>query len=130
MQRASLVANAQISNCRELVLKIAAKHPEAAGIGIMLKEAVGLGLATPPGLSGFAGARPSPSPVVRLFSFALPKGTAQIEVEIDGVTHQVPDSPGQCFDPQKLAAAHCASSALRCNRPSTTNQAGLGPQRR
>jgi hypothetical protein len=28
----------------------------------MLKESVGLGLATPPGLSGFAGARPKPSP--------------------------------------------------------------------
>jgi len=95
-------ANAQISHCRELVLKIAAKHPEAAGISILLKEAVGLGLATPPGLSGFAGARPSPSPVVRLFSFALPKGTAQIEVEIDGVTHQLPDGPGQSFSVQKL----------------------------
>ena len=94
--------NAQITQCRELVLKIAAKHPDAAGIGIMLKEAVGLGLATPPGLSGFAGARPSPSPVVRLFSFALPKGTAKIEVEIDGVSHQVPDSPGQPFSPQDL----------------------------
>ena len=35
-------ANAQITQCRELVLKIAAKHPDAAGIGIMLKEAVGL----------------------------------------------------------------------------------------
>lgn len=96
-------ANAQISHCRELVLKIAAKHPDAAGIGIMLKEAVGLGLATPPGLSGFAGARPSPSPVVRLFSFALPKGTAKIEVEIDGAVFEVPDTSGQVFDPQKLA---------------------------
>jgi len=95
-------ANAQISHCRELVMKIAAKHPDAAGIGIMLKEAVGLGLATPPGLSGFAGARPSPSPVVRLFSFALPKGTAQIEVEIDGVTYEVADTPGQPFSAQNL----------------------------
>ena len=58
---------ATVTNCREVVMKIAAKHPDAAGIGIMLKETVGLGLATPPGLSGFAGARPSPSPVVRLF---------------------------------------------------------------
>jgi hypothetical protein len=86
--------NAKITDCRELVMKIAAKHPDATGIAIMLKEAVGLGLATPPGLSGFAGARPSPSPVVRLFSFALPKGTAKIQVEIDGIIFDVPDSPG------------------------------------
>ncbi len=42
-----------------MAMKIAAKHPDMAGIGIMLKEAVGLGLATPPGLSGFAGSRPA-----------------------------------------------------------------------
>ncbi|MDG2501417.1 MAG: DUF1446 domain-containing protein [Porticoccaceae bacterium] len=91
-------SNAQVSHCRELVMKIAAKHPDAAGIGIMLKEAVGLGLATPPGLSGFAGARPSPSPVVRLFSFALAKGTAKIQVELDGAIFDVPDSPGVALD--------------------------------
>jgi hypothetical protein len=91
-------SNAQVSHCRELVMKIAAKHPDAAGIGIMLKEAVGLGLATPPGLSGFAGARPSPSPVVRLFSFALAKGTAKIQIELDGAIFDVPDSPGVALD--------------------------------
>jgi hypothetical protein len=91
-------SNAQVSHCRELVMKIAAKHPDAAGIGIMLKEAVGLGLATPPGLSGFAGARPSPSPVVRLFSFALAKGTAKIQIELDEAIFDVPDSPGVALD--------------------------------
>lgn len=94
--------NAKITDCRELVMKIAAKHPDAAGISIMLKEAVGLGLATPPGLSGFAGARPSPSPVVRLFSFALPKGTAKIQVEIDGIIFDVPDSTGVAMDRDAL----------------------------
>jgi hypothetical protein len=91
-------SSAQVTNCRELVMKIAAKHPDAAGIGIMLKEAVGLGLATPPGLSGFAGARPSPSPVVRLFSFALPKGSAKIQVEMNGAVIDVPDTNGVALD--------------------------------
>ena len=45
---------------KEVVLKFAAKHEDIRAIGIMLKESVGLGLATPPGLSGFAGARPKP----------------------------------------------------------------------
>ncbi|MDC0953337.1 acyclic terpene utilization AtuA family protein, partial [Porticoccaceae bacterium] len=96
-------SNAQISQCRELVMKIAAKHPDAAGIGIMLKESVGLGLATPPGLSGFAGARPSPSPVVRLFSFALPKGTAKIQVEMDGAVMDVPDTQGVALNRAALS---------------------------
>ena len=59
--------------CRELVLKIAAKHPLEVGIGIMLKRTVEQGLATPPGLSGFAGNRPKIAPVVRLFSILVSK---------------------------------------------------------
>ena len=101
---------ATVTNCREVVMKIAAKHPDAAGIGIMLKETVGLGLATPPGLSGFAGARPSPSPVVRLFSFALLKGAAEgstkgavkPQVELDGVVFDVPDTAGVAFNRQNI----------------------------
>ncbi|HIG66865.1 MAG TPA: DUF1446 domain-containing protein [Porticoccaceae bacterium] len=87
-------ANAAVTNCRELSMKIAVKHADPAGIGILLKECVGLGLATPPGLSGFAGARPKPSPVVRLFSFVLPKGNLSIQVELDGTYIDCPDSQG------------------------------------
>ncbi len=109
---------ATVTNCREVVMKIAAKHLDAAGIGIMLKETVGLGLATPPGLSGFAGARPSPSPVVRLFSFALLKGAAEgstkgaaegstkgavkPQVELDGIVFDVPDTAGVAFNRQNI----------------------------
>ena len=62
---------------REVVLKIAAKHETQAGCGVLLKEISGLGLATPAGLSIFAGSRAKPSPVVRLFSFLLPKGEVE-----------------------------------------------------
>ena len=86
--------NAAVANCRELSMKIAVKHSDPAGIGILLKECVGLGLATPPGLSGFAGARPKPSPVVRLFSFALPKGSMKIQIEMDGTYIDCPDTLG------------------------------------
>ena len=69
---------------REVVLKIAAKHDSQAGAGALLKEISGLGLATPAGLSIFAGSRAKPSPVVRLFSFLLPKGEVSISLDIDG----------------------------------------------
>ena len=69
---------------REVDLKIAAKHPSARGIGVFLKEMVGLALTAPPGLTGFAGARPKPSPVVRLFAFLLPRDAVSITVEVDG----------------------------------------------
>jgi Acyclic terpene utilisation family protein AtuA len=73
-------AFSEVKGSREVAMKIAAKHPDMAGIGIMLKEAVGLGLATPPGLSGFAGSRPSPSPVVRLFSCTVSKSQVQVQI--------------------------------------------------
>ena len=73
-------------NNREVVLKFAAKHQDIRAVGIMLKESVGLGLATPPGLSGFVGGRPKPSPIVRLFSFLIDKD--QIKVTIDNGTSQ------------------------------------------
>lgn len=73
---------------REVVLKIAAKHDTQAGCGALLKEISGLGLATPAGLSIFAGSRAKPSPVVRLFSFLLPKGEVSIAIDVDGaVSH-------------------------------------------
>ena len=73
-------------NNREVVLKFASKHQDIRAVGIMLKESVGMGLATPPGLSGFVGGRPKPSPIVRLFSFLIDKD--QIKVTIDNGTSQ------------------------------------------
>ncbi|MEP5566257.1 MAG: acyclic terpene utilization AtuA family protein [Halioglobus sp.] len=89
-----------VENCRELVMKIAAKHPDMMGIGIMLKESVGLGLATPPGLSGFAGGRPKPSPVVRLFSFVIDKSKVEVSIDLDGESTQCDESYGE---PLKLS---------------------------
>ena len=83
---------------REVVTKIAVKHPEAAAIGVLLKELSGQGLATPPGLSGFSGARAKPSPVVRLFSYLTPKNELSAQVDVDGVLSEMNDSPGAALD--------------------------------
>ena len=88
----------RVTECREVAMKIAVKHPDAMGIGIMLKECVGLGLATPPGLSGFQGGRPKASPVVRLFSFVLEKNKIAISVEVGDKTLEVVDEPGEAMD--------------------------------
>ncbi|SDL68150.1 acyclic terpene utilization AtuA family protein [Maricaulis salignorans] len=72
------------SDAREVVLKLAARHADAAGAGLLLREAAGLGLASPPGLSGFQGGRPKPSPVTRLFSCLCPREMIDIGIELDG----------------------------------------------
>lgn len=71
---------------REVMVKLAARHPDPNAIGLLMREATGLALSAPPGLSGFAGTRPKPSPVMRLFSFELPK--SEVNVTIDGEPEQ------------------------------------------
>ncbi len=99
-------AGRRIAGAREVAVKIAAKHDDQRGVAALLREISGLGLATPPGLSGFQGGRPSPSPVVRLFSFLLPKST--VPVRIDLGTRALEMAPadlgvGQPFDPDHVA---------------------------
>lgn len=80
---------------REVAAKIAVRHPEARAVGLFLKEATGLGLATPPGLSGFAGARPKPSPVMALFSYLTPKSQVAVTVSDDVGTLDCPAFRGK-----------------------------------
>nr|WP_233343131.1 acyclic terpene utilization AtuA family protein [Hyphomonas sp. Mor2] len=68
----------------DVTLKLAVKHDDPRGAGLVLKEAVGLALATPPGLTMFAGNRAKPSPVVRLFSFLLPRTEVAPVVHVGG----------------------------------------------
>lgn len=86
---------------REVDLKIAVKHPSAAGVAVFLKEMTGHALAAPPGLCGFAGARAKPSPVVRLFAFTVPASDLRVDV---------------CFEAETLALAPLPSPP-ECSRP-------------
>jgi len=92
----------RIDGAREVVVKMAAKHDVGLGISILLKEATGLGLATPPGLSGFAGGRPKPMQIAKLFSFAIPKNKVSIEVTVGDTTSTYVDAAGEKFNPQSL----------------------------
>jgi hypothetical protein len=86
-------ATRQAHSFREVLLKAAARHPQEAGIATFFREFVGAGLAAPPGLSAFAG-RPSPSPVVRLFSFLLPRTAVEVRVTLNGEDVPLDDANG------------------------------------
>ena len=73
--------NSQESN--EVFAKIAVKHESPKGVGVLLKDATGLALSSPPGLSGFAGARPKPSPILSLFSFLYKKENVEFTLQFD-----------------------------------------------
>ena len=69
---------------REVVMKLAAKHEDKAACALLFKEATGLALATPAGLAPLSAARPKPTPVVRLFSFAVAKSDITIKIDMNG----------------------------------------------
>lgn len=80
----------------EVSLKTAVRHDDGRAVGLFLKETMGVGLATPPGLHGFTGAgRPKPSPVVRLFSMLVDAADVPVKVEVEGelIAFQPPTPP-------------------------------------
>jgi hypothetical protein len=88
---------------REVAVKIAARHPASKALAILAQETTGLALGGPPGLTAFAGARPKPSPVIRLYSFTLPRDRLEIQVELDG-RRWAHDAPARAaaFDPERI----------------------------
>ena len=85
-------------DAREVTLKIAARHAERRAVEVLLREITGMSLAAPPGLAGFAGTRPRPSPVVRLFSFLWPKADVPVSIELAGASRAVEIAGGEPFD--------------------------------
>ncbi len=89
---------ARVADTREVVLKIAAKHSTAKGIAALIKAVTGLALATPAGLAIFHAGRPRPSPVVRQFSFLLPKQRVTPALSVSGQAIAVKPSTGTRFN--------------------------------
>ncbi len=77
-------AQARRSDTREVVLKIAVRHPDKDALAIFGREIYPAATAMAQGLTGFAGGRPEPQPVVRLFSFLAPKDDVAVRFELGG----------------------------------------------
>ena len=65
----------------EVAFRISVRHEDAAACTVMLKEASGFALAMPPGFALFAGARPKPQAVVRLYSTLVDKSVPIVQVD-------------------------------------------------
>jgi hypothetical protein len=74
---------------REVVLKLAARAPSKASLELFAREFAPAGTSMSPGTTGFGGGRPTPSPVIRLFSFLVPKRSVTVEIDVDGTRHVV-----------------------------------------
>lgn len=81
-------------DAREVVLKIAVRSESAAALRLFAREFAPAGTSMAPGTTGLVGGRPSPAPVIRLFSFLLPKDAIAVTVDIEGELLDVPFAPG------------------------------------
>lgn len=88
---------------REVAVKVACHHNEKTPCEWLMRELTGMVLAAPAGLFSFAGTRPKPSPVVRLFSALIPKTL---------LTVRITDDAGECFWQPAPSQAVQSMSAL------------------
>ena len=94
--------HARIRSPREVVLKLAAKHPSPDVLAMLLRELTSSGTSMSPGTSGMGGNRAKPSPVVRLFSMLVPKATHPATVHFQGESWEVPFTAGANFDADSI----------------------------
>lgn len=87
---------------REVVVKIAAKHPEKAALVLFSKELAQAATGMAPGLTGYFGGRPSVQPVVQLWSCKVPKRDLSVTVDFEGVSTPVAIAEGEDYSVDQL----------------------------
>lgn len=70
---------------REVVLKLSVSHAEKTALDIFAREIAPAGTSFSPGTTGFFGGRPTPQPVVKLFSCFIPKATIPVALDMSGM---------------------------------------------
>ncbi len=93
----------QRQDSREVVIKLAVRHPEKQALVLFSREIAQAATGMAPGLTGIVGGRPTVYPVIRLFSFLIDKSACSLEVEIDGQRSPCELPAQQTLDPDSLA---------------------------
>jgi hypothetical protein len=93
------------TDAREVVLKISAKAESKESLELFAREFAPAATSMAPGTMGLVGGRPSPVPVVRLFSFLLPKTALAVQIDMNGERWPVDIPTRGGFDAQSLGPA-------------------------
>lgn len=80
--------NSRRRDAREVILKVAVHHADKNALEIFGREFIPPATAMAQGITGFSGGRPSPTPLVRLFSCLVPKSA--VPVAVDGEAFALP----------------------------------------
>jgi hypothetical protein len=88
---------------REVVLRLAASHPDRDALKLLLRELPQAGTSMAPGLSSAIGGRAEPQTVLRHCAFVLDKSHVQVELDLEGVRRP--------FEPLAVPSAALANEA-------------------
>ncbi|WP_460134940.1 acyclic terpene utilization AtuA family protein [Pseudomonas sp. S1_E04] len=83
-------AHAQRHDCREVVLKLAVRHPSKQALVLFAREIAQAATGMAPGLTGIVGGRPTVYPLIRLFSFLIDKCACEVQIDFQGERHACP----------------------------------------
>ncbi|HET8882140.1 MAG TPA: acyclic terpene utilization AtuA family protein, partial [Solimonas sp.] len=104
-------ANARRRDAREVILKVAAQHADKAALDIFGREFIPPATAMAQGITGFAGGRPTPTPMVRLFSCLVPKSS--VTIEVDGRPFSLSPPSGERVGVRGAGSSDAASSPVQ-----------------
>ncbi|MDT6918102.1 acyclic terpene utilization AtuA family protein [Pseudomonas atacamensis] len=96
----------QRRDSREVVIKIAVRHPDKRALVLFSKEIAQAATGMAPGLTGIVGGRPTVYPVIRLFSFLVDKSACALQVYIAGERHPCALPDPVALDSADLPLAH------------------------
>ncbi|AZC27744.1 acyclic terpene utilization AtuA family protein [Pseudomonas sessilinigenes] len=96
----------QRQDSREVVIKLAVRHPNKAALVLFSREIAQAATGMAPGLTGIVGGRPTVYPVIRLFSFLLDKDRCHLEIDFAGQRHACSLPGPEPLDPGALPVPH------------------------
>lgn len=112
-------AHGQRHDTREVVVKLAVRHPSKQALVLFAREIAQAATGMAPGLTGIVGGRPTVYPLIRLFSFLIDKSACDLSIHWQGERHtcalpaaQALVTPAAPIDPPKPTGRADASVAL------------------
>ncbi|WP_430445721.1 MAG: acyclic terpene utilization AtuA family protein [Pseudomonas piscis] len=96
----------QRQDSREVVIKLAVRHPNKAALVLFSREIAQAATGMAPGLTGIVGGRPTVYPVIRLFSFLLDKDRCHLEIDFADQRHACSLPEPDPLDPGALPVPH------------------------
>ncbi len=96
----------QRRDSREVVIKIAVRHPDKRALVLFSKEIAQAATGMAPGLTGIVGGRPTVYPVIRLFSFLIDKNACTLQIDMAGERHPCALPDPVALDSADLPLAH------------------------